>query len=114
MSPTEIKAVLAHLGGGANKRLGQHFLVVDAALLAIVDAADVQPGDRVLEVGPGLGVLTKALLNCGAEVMAIEQDRRFASYLESLAGDEVLRVVQGDAAAIHWHDIVGNEPWKFV
>ncbi|MBP9869073.1 ribosomal RNA small subunit methyltransferase A [Patescibacteria group bacterium] len=114
MNPTEIKTVLAKIGGGANKRLGQHFLIEPAALLSIVDAADIQPKDQVLEVGPGLGVLTRALLDCGAEVMAIEQDRRFIPHLESLPGAKSLRVIHGDAATIHWHEIVRDEPWKFV
>lgn len=108
MTPTEIKATLAKIGGGANKRLGQHFLIEDAALLAIVDAAGIAPGDRVLEVGPGLGVLTRAMLDCGAEITAIEQDRRFMPQLASLPGSERLRVIHGDAATIHWHGLVGK------
>jgi 16S rRNA (adenine1518-N6/adenine1519-N6)-dimethyltransferase len=110
MNPSEIKHILSTLGGGANKRLGQHFLVDASALEAIVEAAGIKKGDTVLEVGPGLGVLTTALLEQGASVVAIEQDRRFIERLTQ----ENLRVVHGDAATIHWHELVGKGSWKFV
>ncbi|MDQ7815229.1 MAG: 16S rRNA (adenine(1518)-N(6)/adenine(1519)-N(6))-dimethyltransferase RsmA [Patescibacteria group bacterium] len=117
MSPTEIKAVLASLGARPNKGLGQNFLIDQKTLEIIVETAAIKPGDLVLEVGPGLGVLTRELLDKGAEVVAIERDRRFAEYL---AGSEVLRpkssvrIVQGDAADVHWHELIGEGNWKFV
>lgn len=110
MTPTEIKEALTKIGGGANKRLGQHFLIEPTALEVIVESASIKPGDRVLEVGPGLGVLTRALLDNGAEVTAIEQDRRFVGYLSDLDA----RIVQGDAAMVHWHELIGDGAWKFV
>ncbi len=113
MNPYEIKVKLTRLGVRPNKRLGQHFLIDRTALRAIVEAADVHPNDIILEVGPGLGVLTKALLDKGARVTAIEQDRTFASYCEETFPDN-FTVIHGDAATIHWHDIVGDAPWKFV
>jgi UDP-N-acetylmuramate-alanine ligase len=54
------------VGGGANKALGQHFLIDRSALEAIVSAANIQKGDQVLEIGPGLGVLTESLLIAAA------------------------------------------------
>lgn len=113
MNPTEIKAALSVLGGGANKGLGQHFLIDKAALETIVTSADIHEDDRVLEIGPGLGVLTRALLEKGAEVVAIEQDRRMIEYL-SRGQNNRLQVVHGDAAAIHWHTLIGEGNWKFV
>lgn len=124
MKPSEIKEALALVGGRTNKRLGQHFLIDKAVLADIVDAAAIKPGDVVLEVGPGLGVLTRALLERGAEVVAIEQDRRFVEYLnksivdsrEFVGADDhaSARIVPGDAATIHWHQLIGERPWKFV
>ena len=111
MTPSEIKSALSRLGGGANKRLGQHFLIDQAALEAVVESASIKPGDRVLEVGPGLGVLTRELLDRGADVVAIEQDRRFVEYLR---GKEGVRVIHGDAASVHWHELIGEGTWKFV
>ncbi len=119
MNPTQIKIELNKMGGGANKSLGQHFLIDKAALTAIVAAADIKAGDRVLEVGPGLGVLTRALLECQAQVTAIEQDRRFVEYLNThLTNDQIdssdFSIVYGDAAQVHWHTLIGEGTWKFV
>ena len=123
MTLSEIKLALRELGGGANKRLGQHFLIDSAVLKTIVEAADIHPGDLVLEIGPGLGVLTRELLANGAEVVAIEKDRRFVGYFnspptpphESRGGARGgVRVMHGDAATIHWHEIIGDRPWKLI
>ncbi len=113
MNPTEIKAVLAQFGGGANKGLGQHFLIDKTTLASIVEEAEIEPGDQVLEIGPGLGVLTGALIEVGAEVRAIERDRRFIGYLESKCPAH-LNITQGDAAKLDWDAAVGEGEWKFV
>jgi 16S rRNA (adenine1518-N6/adenine1519-N6)-dimethyltransferase len=120
MNPSEIKAVLAEIGGGANKTLGQHFLIDKTTLETIVDEAEIESGDRVLEIGPGLGVLTGALIEAGADVISIERDRRFIDYLSRVipakAGIQPRRfeLVQGDAAKLDWDSIVGEGDWKFV
>ena len=113
MTPSEIKAALSALGGGANKKLGQHFLVDPSALAAIIEAADIKKGEHVLEIGPGLGVLTAGLLEQGARVTAIEQDRRFVSFHEK-RGVAGLDVTYADAAKLDWMPLVGKKPWKFV
>ncbi|MFA6429975.1 MAG: 16S rRNA (adenine(1518)-N(6)/adenine(1519)-N(6))-dimethyltransferase RsmA [Patescibacteria group bacterium] len=113
MTPTEINQALEKIGGRPNKKLGQHFLIDAVALDAIVGAADIHQGDHVLEVGPGLGVLTDALLHQGANVTAIEQDRRFLAHLTSQY-PEGLTVIHGDAARLDWMDFVRDGQWKFV
>ncbi|MDD5438113.1 MAG: 16S rRNA (adenine(1518)-N(6)/adenine(1519)-N(6))-dimethyltransferase RsmA [Patescibacteria group bacterium] len=110
MTPTEIKSALTKLGGKANKRLGQHFLIDHSALAAIVEAAEIKRGDRVLEIGPGLGVLTKSLLEQGAKVTAIEKDKRFT---ENLNGMKDLDLKMEDAVRTDW-DLLVNKSWKFV
>ncbi len=111
MSPKEIKAILASLGRGAFKALGQHFLVDPSALDAVVQAGTILPGDVVLEIGPGLGVLTRALTEAQAEVYAIEQDRQLLGLL-SLPG---LHGVYGDAASLDWEAVLPNDrPWKLI
>jgi 16S rRNA (adenine1518-N6/adenine1519-N6)-dimethyltransferase len=116
MNPTEIKQVLQELGGGANKTLGQHFLIDRAALEAIVTAAMIEVGDQVLEIGPGLGVLTEALLRAGASVRAIEQDRRYIGYLEERfrSYGSRFRVIHGDASRLSWQEALDPGPWKLV
>jgi 16S rRNA (adenine1518-N6/adenine1519-N6)-dimethyltransferase len=102
------------LGRKPNKRLGQHFLVDQSVLNKVVETAGIKKKDLILEVGPGLGVLTKELLDRGANVVAIEQDHTFAEMLGTTYHDQSFRVVHGDAASIHWHELVGDGPWKFV
>ena len=82
------------------KALGQHWLYDDATLESICDSADVQDGDTVLEVGPGLGTLTERLLDRGAIVIAVEFDETLATDLANsyaaLAEDSKLTVVHQD------------------
>jgi len=112
MKPKEIKEVLAKLGARTNKSLGQHFLIDDKVLADIVRVADIKKGETVLEIGPGLGVLTKELMAMGAKVIAIERDRKFAEYLQA-SESKKLTMVQGDAAKLHWDEFVPKK-WKLV
>lgn len=92
------------------RRLGQHFLDDAGILNRIVDALDPVPGETVLEIGPGKGSLTAALLARGLKVVAIEKDRELAA---ALARDN-LEVVVGDALRLDWPrvpKIVGNIPY---
>lgn len=120
MTPTEIRAVLASIGGAPNKRLGQNFLIDKTALETIVSEAEIEPGDRVLEVGPGLGVLTEAMLERGASVTSVERDRRFAEYLSRVipakAGiqPKQFEIIEGDASRLDWEDHFKNKNWKFI
>ena len=89
MTPSEIRVALERLGRGANKSLGQHFLIDRAALRAVVDAVHLEAGDRVVEIGPGLGVLTGELLLRGANVISIERDRGLAAWLRERYAAEI-------------------------
>ena len=102
MKTAEIKAVLAQLGRVPNKHLGQNFLIDVSVIHSAIEAGNVQKGDVILEIGPGLGVLTQVLLNRGVRVLAIEQDRTFADRLEEELGGENLKVIHGDATQVDW------------
>lgn len=98
-------------------RLGQHFLTDPNYLTRIVDAAEIAVGERVLEIGPGRGHLTQHLVDAGAEVTAIEVDRRLARKLPDRVRDpdDRLHVEQGDAAKAPWpafDKLVANLPYQ--
>jgi len=76
--------------------LGQHFLVSVRYLTAIAECVGAHPGDRVLEIGPGRGALTEALLKRGYRVTAVEKDRRFFKRLGEMGVD----VIEGDAVLV--------------
>jgi 16S rRNA (adenine1518-N6/adenine1519-N6)-dimethyltransferase len=78
------------------KSLGQHWLDDDDALGAMVDAVDVQDTDTVLEIGPGLGTLTKHLVGRAKDVVAVEFDRDLAGNLAKRVQNENLTVVHED------------------
>lgn len=82
--PTELRAFLDGLGIAPRKGLSQNFLIDGNIIRKIVAAAAVQPGDIVLEVGPGPGSLTQALLEAGAVVVAVEKDTTLAEALKRL------------------------------
>lgn len=107
--PTLREDLEAH-GLWANKRLGQHFLLDLNITRRIARAAGDLRGKIVIEVGPGPGGLTRALLEAGAHVIAIEKDERFLPLLEPLIewSDGKLRVVQGDALKIDQEALAGG------
>ena len=100
MTLTEIRQILESRGIQLTKSLGQNFLHDQNQVKRIADSGLVQPGERVLEIGPGLGPLTGELLAKGAHVLAIDMDRRLVEYLKDrYAGVERVEVVHGDALA---------------
>jgi len=81
LGPEALARYLRRHGLEARKKHSQNFLVDPDVLETIIDAADPEPGRRILEVGPGLGVLTGALLRRGARVVAVEVDPRMHAHL---------------------------------
>ena len=110
VSPEPLRAVIARHGLSASKALGQNF-ILDRQLLARIAAI---PGDldgqRVYEVGPGPGGLTRALLEAGAHVVAVERDRRCIPALDELREEfgGKLELVEGDALRIDECASVGD------
>jgi 16S rRNA (adenine1518-N6/adenine1519-N6)-dimethyltransferase len=120
--PSELKAFLAEIGAGPKKGLSQNFLIDGNIVRKIVQLAGVKPGDNVLEIGPGPGVLTEELLNQGAHVIAVEKDRKFAAALNRLqTPDQRLQVFEADAltwdAASHLKQgtkLIANLPYNIT
>ena len=114
-----VRGLLARHGVGADPSFGQNFLVDDAALRAIVAAAEVGPHDEVWEVGPGLGTLTRELARRARRVVAIELDRRMLPVLaETLAPWPHAEVRSADALHVDFAEaapgalFVANLPYN--
>ena len=97
-----------------NTDLGQHYLVDESVLESIVDSGAIAPGDLVVEVGAGIGVLTERLLDAGARVRAIEYDARVIPLLETFVKaperGTALEIVEGNALDVAFPD----EPYKVI
>jgi 16S rRNA (adenine1518-N6/adenine1519-N6)-dimethyltransferase len=105
-----LREVLAEHDLLANKSFGQHFLLDLNITRKIARLSEVGEGDVVIEVGPGPGGLTRALLETGARVVAVEMDKRFIPLLEELAvaAEGRLEIVQGDALKVDMAAIAGG------
>lgn len=100
-SPVQLKELLRRYNLHPKKRLGQNFLVDRNVLGKILDAADIREGDAVLEIGAGAGVLTLALAERGARVVAVEVDRALTAVLsEVLAGYPNVTIVNADILSL--------------
>jgi 16S rRNA (adenine1518-N6/adenine1519-N6)-dimethyltransferase len=95
-----------------DKALGQHFLIDPNVARAIAATAGVGAGDRVVEVGAGLGSLTLALAATGADVRAIEFDRALIPALREVTGGVAnIDVIEADATHIDWASELSGDPW---
>ena len=117
-----VRELLDRHGIEPSRALGQNFVVDPNTIERIVRAAGVGAGDRVVEIGPGVGSLTTGLLEAGAEVVAIELDQHLIPALSEAVSSEAegeapFEVVHGDANDIDWADFfAGREQsgWKLV
>jgi len=113
MRASEVREILGRLGMRADKRLGQHFLIDDRIARRQVEFAGIKRSETVLEIGPGLGALTRLLLRKTENVVTVEKNRRFCRYLE----DELpsLRIIEGDAVKVdlpQFDVVVANLPYQ--
>jgi 16S rRNA (adenine1518-N6/adenine1519-N6)-dimethyltransferase len=124
----QTRKLLRRYGIRARKRLGQHFLVDNAVLKTVLDAAALSPADTVIEVGPGLGIMTAELAKRAGWVIAIELDNRLADILqetlqyenvvilnEDVLGTDPAALLKGRApafpSALHSYKVVANLPY---
>lgn len=123
MNVQEVKALLSTYHLRPDRRLGQNFLVDDAALERVIQAAALTGDEWVLEIGPGLGALTRKLSANALQVIAVELDKRFQPALEKVLGSlDNIELVWGDILAIdldallHGHDyvVVANIPYNIT
>lgn len=109
-SPSEVRALLAAWNFHPSRVLGQNFLIDRNILDILVRTAELHPGETVVEAGPGLGVLTEALLAAGVRVLAVEKDPMLAAWLRSRHGTNPAFVLrEGDALDAPLADWFGAE-----
>jgi 16S rRNA (adenine1518-N6/adenine1519-N6)-dimethyltransferase len=97
------------------KSLGQNFLVDEHVTRRIVDAADVQPGDLVIEIGPGLGALTRLLADRAGQVIAIELDQTIIPALQQELGDRSnVQILHADALEVDYLTLTAGRPVRIV
>jgi 16S rRNA (adenine1518-N6/adenine1519-N6)-dimethyltransferase len=125
IDPAAVRATLRAAGLRAQHRFSQNFLADPDVLDAILAEAAPRPGRRILEIGPGLGLLTGGLLTGGASVTAVELDRGLAAFLRARFEDPIaagqLRLIEGDALdqdLVHVveppYDVVANLPYHIT
>jgi 16S rRNA (adenine1518-N6/adenine1519-N6)-dimethyltransferase len=119
LSPTDVRGLLAAHDLRPSRALGQNFLADPNTARRIVRLAGVGPGDRVLEIGPGVGSLTVALAEAvapGGEILALELDRHLLPVLAEVVGDAPgVRAVHGDALTADYDALLDDRgPWTMV
>jgi len=113
--PSVVREWLRAAGLRPNRLLGQNFLIDGNILQILLDTAQIQAGDRVLEIGPGLGALTAGLLSRGASVVAIEKDARLIPLLQEHLPDAArVRILEGDALDLAEPLLLADEIQKVV
>jgi 16S rRNA (adenine1518-N6/adenine1519-N6)-dimethyltransferase len=105
MKLSDIRTALRNIPLSPAKTLGQNFLHDQNLARWIVDQARITPDDYVVEIGPGLGALTRFILEKGARVLAIEKDARLANFLCAHIDHERLEVIHTDALKFDWQSL---------
>lgn len=114
-SPEVVHYICKRFDIKMSKKLGQNFLIKRGIVDEIVHAAELTPGEPVLEVGPGIGTLTQGLAQSGADVTTIELDRRLLEVLDTtLASYDNVRIIHGDVLKLDVPSIMNHKPFKVV
>ena len=114
-SPEVVHYICKRFDIKMSKKLGQNFLIKRGIVDEIVHAAELTVGEPVLEVGPGIGTLTQGLAQSGADVTAIELDRRLLEVLDTtLASYDNVRIIHGDVLKLDLPTIMNHKPFKVV
>jgi 16S rRNA (adenine1518-N6/adenine1519-N6)-dimethyltransferase len=114
LTPGSVRDLLAAHGCRPSRALGQHFLADPNLARKIVRLADVVDGERVVEIGPGLGSLTVALAEAGAQVVALELDRHLVLALAEVTAGSSVEIVVGDALTADFRALTGGGAWACV
>ncbi len=114
MRADEVRSVLESMGRRPSKSLGQHFLLDENIIRRQVQLAHLEKGERVLEIGPGIGNLTEEILRYGVRLVAVEQDPGFCGFLRRRFGERI-ELIQADAVRAflpEFDKVVSNLPYQ--
>src|SRR6266436_7190282 len=114
MKLSEIRATLKDIGVWPSRALGQNFLHDQNLARWIVDQAQITPQDYVVEIGPGLGALTRFILEKGAHVLAIEKDARLADFLRAHIRHERFEILNMDALKFDSRSLFAHRTVKLL
>ena len=115
LTARQVSELLSTHGLSPSRALGQNFVADPNTVRRIARLAGVGPGDRVVEIGPGLGSLTLALAETGASVVAVEADRHLIPVLAEVLATTTVKVVHADAMKLDWPALLGDRPgWVLV
>lgn len=112
-SPKIIKELLSKYETKPSKRLGQNFLIDKNVLSKIIEASDIKPTDIVLEVGPGIGVLTQELAKKAKQIIAVEKDQTMIDVLgETIKDYKNVEIIHGDILKLKINELIENCKFK--
>ena len=114
LSGGAVRRLLAEHGLSPSRARGQNFVVDPNTVRRVARLAGVGPGDRVVEIGAGLGSLTLALAETGASVTALEVDTGLVPVLRTVVEPAGVTVVEGDALRLDWGALLGPDRWVLV
>ncbi len=114
ISRTRTRELLDRHGLAPSRALGQNFLCDQGTVDKIVRLAEIEPGDRVIEIGPGLGALTAGLCRAKAKLTVVETDAYILPALREMVGHHeqagTLRIIHDDATKLDWSELLGGVP----
>lgn len=112
LKPAFVHRIIREKGFNIKKSLGQNFLIDGNIARRIVDSAELQQEDWVLEIGPGLGALTALMEPVCGQVIALEIDRELVTIMQDLLDASAAKIIMGDALALDWRAILEQQGWK--
>lgn len=114
-TPQQLRGILDRHGLEPRRRLGQNFVVDPNTVRRIAKLSGASRGDPIVEIGAGLGSLTVALAETGADVTAVEVDSALVHVLRDVVADHGVRVIEADARTLDWEGLLaGREGWRLV
>lgn len=111
-NPSYVAKIMKETGFSTKKRFGQNFLIDQNIVERIIENAHVDPATWVLEIGPGLGALTKLMAEKAQHVVAMEIDRNLVTILKETLTNPKITIVEGDALTLDWMQLLKYSGWQ--